>query len=52
VLPDLGVGLSGRSMPVPDVLIRPAERITGPFRDDMIVAFEVLSPSSRRRDMR
>ncbi len=39
-------------MPVPDVLVRPAEPISGHFCDDMIVAFEVLSPSSRQRDLR
>ncbi len=52
VMPGLGVRLSQTSMPVPDVLIRPHTRIAGSFCDDMIVAFEVLSPSSRMRDLR
>jgi Uma2 family endonuclease len=51
VLPGLGAKLSPRSMPVPDVLVRPVERIDGHWCDDMIVAFEVLSPSSRSRDL-
>ncbi len=51
VLPGLGAKLSAISMPVPDVLIRPKLRIDGRFCDDMIVAFEVLSPSSVKRDL-
>ena len=51
-LPGLGVILSDRSLPVPDVLIRPSSPIRGHFCDDVIVAFEVLSPSSRQRDLR
>lgn len=47
-----GVSLSGTSMPVPDVLIRPRRRVSGHFCDDMTVAFEVLSPSSRSMDLR
>ena len=52
VLPGLGVILSNTRVPVPDVLIRPAGRIAGPSCDDMIVAFEVLSLSSKSRDLR
>lgn len=52
VLPGLGVILSNTRVPVPDVLIRPASRISGPACDDMLAAFEVLSPSSKSRDLR
>ena len=47
-----GVKLSQTDMPVPDVLIRPRQQLLGHFCDDMIVAFEVLSPSSRATDLR
>ena len=50
VLPGLGVRLSDTS--VPDVLIRPDKFIDGRDCDDMIVAFEVLSPSTAKRDLR
>ena len=52
VLPGLGVRLSDTSVPVPDVLIRPDKFIDGRDCDDMIVAFEVLSPSTAKRDLR
>jgi Uma2 family endonuclease len=52
VLPGLGVRLSDTSVPVPDVLIRPDKFIDGRDCDDMIVAFEVLSPTSVKRDLR
>ena len=52
VLPGLGVRLSDTSIPVPDVLIRPDKFIDGRDCDDMIVAFEVLSPSTAKRDLR
>ena len=52
VLPGLGVRLSDVSVPVPDVLIRPDRPIEGAECDDMIVAFEVLSPWSVKRDLR
>lgn len=56
VLPGLGVRVSDIDRPEPDVLIlpkmapslAPAER----DRDDVIVAFEVLSPSTADRDLR
>ena len=51
MLPGLGVKLSERSMPVPDVLIRSRMIIQGHYCEDMTVAFEVISPSSRRRDL-
>jgi Uma2 family endonuclease len=52
VLPGLGVRLSDVSVPVPDVLVRPNKPIRGVECDDMIIAFEVLSPSSVKRDLR
>ncbi len=52
VLPGLGVRLSATSIPVPDELIRPDKFIDGRDCDDMIVAFEVLSPSTAKRDLR
>lgn len=52
VLPGIGVKLSQTDMPVPDVLLRPRQRLSGHFCDDMIVAFEVLSPSTRSVDLR
>ncbi|CCJ08405.1 Uma2 family endonuclease [Methylocystis sp. SC2] len=51
VLPGLGVRISDISVPVPDVLIRPAT-LTGVECNDMIVAFEVLSPSTANKDLR
>jgi Uma2 family endonuclease len=52
VLPGLGVRLSDVSVPVPDVLIRPDKPIEDVECADMIVAFEVLSPSTAKRDLR
>jgi len=56
MLPGLGVRISDRSRPEPDALILPTG---GPFvdslerdRNDVIVAFEILSPSTRDRDLR
>ena len=56
VLPGLGVRVSDVDLPVPDILIRPrnppgADPRSGEC-DDLIVAFEVLSPSTRGRDLR
>jgi Uma2 family endonuclease len=56
VLPGLGVRVSGTNLPVPDVLIRPNIALRNDPRgrecDDVIVAFEVLSPSTKDRDLR
>lgn len=52
VLPGLGIRLSGTSAPMPDVLIRPRGVLQGNLCDDVIVAFEVLSPSTADRDLR
>jgi Uma2 family endonuclease len=56
VLPELGVRVSNKDRPEPDVLVIPSDH--RPFdpqdRDvrDLIVAFEVLSPSTKTCDMR
>jgi Uma2 family endonuclease len=52
VIPGIGVRLSDISAPVPDVMIRPRDFLKGVVCDDMIVAFEVLSPSTAKRDLR
>ena len=52
VLPGLAVRVGASSLPVPDVLVRPNGFIAGRECDDMIVAFEVLSPSTAGRDLR
>jgi Uma2 family endonuclease len=56
VLPGLGVRISSANVPVPDVLARPksapAKDLKSGECDDMIVAFEVLSPSTEERDLR
>ena len=56
VLPGLGVRVSETNRPEPDVLVLPR---TGPSLDllsrdrgDVIVAFEILSPSTKSRDLR
>jgi Uma2 family endonuclease len=55
-IPGIGVRVSNTKLPVPDVLIRPKTPPDGnPASrecDDMIVAFEVLSPSTSDRDLR
>jgi Uma2 family endonuclease len=52
VIPGIGVRLSDINAPVPDVMVRPRDFLKGVICDDMIVAFEVLSPSTSRRDLR
>lgn len=56
VLPGLGVRVSDVNRPEPDVLVLPkAAPPLAPSqrdRDDVIVAFEVLSPSTADRDLR
>jgi Uma2 family endonuclease len=51
-IPGIGVRLSDISAPVPDVMVRPRDFQRISVCDDMIVAFEVLSPSTARRDLR
>jgi Uma2 family endonuclease len=56
ILPGLGVRVSDVKRPEPDVLVIPrAGRSIDPLgrdRSDVIVAFEVLSPSTKDRDLR
>jgi Uma2 family endonuclease len=55
VLPRLGVSVSDTSRPEPDVLVIPSEHRRPDRRrdrDDVIVAFEVLSPLTEGRDLR
>src|SRR6267142_52322 len=56
VLPELGVRVSGKDRPEPDVLVIPFHhRSLDPQKRDVsavIVAFEVLSPSTEGRDLR
>jgi len=56
VLPGLGVRVSETSRPEPDILIIPMSGASidpqGRDRGDVIVAFEVLSPSTASRDLR
>ena len=51
VIPGIGVRVSDISVPVPDVMILPRRRDNAHVCDDMIVAFEVLSLSTRKRDL-
>jgi Uma2 family endonuclease len=51
-LPGMGVRLSDISVPIPDLLIRPNDNLQGVECSDMIVAIEVLSPSTANRDLR
>jgi Uma2 family endonuclease len=51
-LPSFGVRLSPNNVAVPDVMIRPFDKLDGVECDDMIVAFEILSPSTADRDLR
>ncbi|MCQ4190647.1 Uma2 family endonuclease [Methylocystis suflitae] len=51
VVPGIGVRISPMSVPVPDVLVRP-QTATGVECDDMIIAFEILSPSTADYDLR
>ncbi|MGH6818623.1 MAG: Uma2 family endonuclease [Methylovirgula sp.] len=52
VLPGIGVRISNTDALVPDFLIRPFDDFTGVECDDMIAAFEVLSPSTADHDLR
>jgi Uma2 family endonuclease len=56
VLPELGVRVSDKDRPEPDVLVIPSDhRSLDPKERDIrnvIVAFEVLSPSTEGRDLR
>jgi Uma2 family endonuclease len=55
-IPGIGVRISATSLPEPDVMILPAGTISrdpsGRENHDLLVAFEILSPSTRERDLR
>jgi Uma2 family endonuclease len=51
VLPGIGVRLSEINVPIPDLLIRPNDDLRGVECSDMVVAFEVLSPSTANKDL-
>ena len=50
-LPGIGVRLSNVTLVEPDVMVRSRDTFRGNVCDDIAVAFEVLSPSTRRRDL-
>jgi Uma2 family endonuclease len=52
VLPGIGIRVSPINVPVPDALIRPFDDLQDVECDDMIIAFEILSPSTADRDLR
>ena len=55
-MPGIGVRVSDTDLPQPDVLVRPetapAPGVSTRECDDIIVAFEILSPSTEDRDLR
>ena len=51
VLAGLSVRTGPNSLPVPDILVRPRVFLPGRECDDMIVAFEILSPSTVSHDL-
>ena len=48
----IGARLSDISSVEPDIMIRPRDRFNGRNTQDMMVAFEVLSPSTRHNDLK
>jgi Uma2 family endonuclease len=56
MLPGLGVRVSNTNRPEPDVLVLPRTGLSldplGRDQSDVIVAFEILSPSTAERDLR
>ena len=52
VLLGIGVKISPKNAPVPDILIRPFDDLQGAMCDDIIAAFEILSPSTADHDLR
>lgn len=50
VIPGIGVKVNERNAPVPDVMVRPLDSLEGSFCDDIVIACEVLSPGTARRD--
>ena len=47
----IGVRISDISAVEPDVMIRPRDGFRGNMCDDIVAAFEVLAPSTRRNDL-
>ena len=47
-----GVKLSDITLVEPDVMVRPRDARDGNVFEDIVVAFEVLSPSTRRNDLK
>lgn len=52
VIPGMGVKVSPKSLPIPDVMIRPRIALPGSVSEDMIASFEILSPSTANNDLR
>ena len=56
VLPELGVRVSDKNRPEPDVLVIPSDHRSIDLKErdvrNVIVAFEILSPSTEGRDLR
>ena len=51
-VPGIGVRLSDFSSVEPDVMIRPRDNFNGRNCEDIVVAFEVLSPSTKQNDLK
>jgi Uma2 family endonuclease len=51
-VPGLGLRISDINAPIPDVLIRPNDGLSGVECSDAIVVFEILSPSTANLDLR
>jgi Uma2 family endonuclease len=51
-IPGVGVRVSEVNTPVPDVLIRPNDALSGVECADALVVFEILSPATANRDLR
>lgn len=51
-VPGIGVRVSETNVPVLDVLVRPNDRLGHVECDDMLIAFEILSPSTANKDLR
>lgn len=51
VVPGVTVRVSDRGAPVPDVIVRRRDGYWGNVCDDIVVAFEVLSASTYKRDL-
>ncbi len=51
VIPGIGVRVSDYSLPVPDVMVVPPLAADAHYCDNILAAFEVLSPSTKKRDL-